>query len=165
MSFRNKLQFDSFDEIFDGATGYSHGEDTDFSYRVSRKYEIIVTPLAKMVHLGSPTGRMNPRQFTSHMIANRSYFFFKNIPRTAKNRLCFFWAMFGLFCITLLRFMRKPNKARLQEILGWIDAFKHTEGNRKNSKSRTKMHMIVEIISSPNYYFVNFLKGHSWFST
>lgn len=136
MSFRRNV-FDSFDEIFDGYTGYAHGEDTDFSYRISRKYEIIVTPLAKMVHLRSPIGRMNPRQFTSHMIANRSYFFSKNIPRTAKNRLCFLWAMFGLFCITVLRFMIKPNKERLQEILGWIDAFKYTGANKtKNPKSK-----------------------------
>jgi len=112
---------DPFDENLHGATGYSHGEDTDFSYRISRKYELIVTPLAKIVHLGSPTGRMTQREFTSHMISNRSYFLNKNMPKTALSRLCFFWAMFGLFCMTILRFFRKPNKERLQDILGWMD--------------------------------------------
>ena len=41
MSFRRNV-FDSFNDNFDGYSRYAHAEDTDFSCRISRKYELIV---------------------------------------------------------------------------------------------------------------------------
>lgn len=54
---------------------YGFGEDKDFSYRVSRKFRLVFTPKAKLVHLESSTMRPDMRTWGRKFIIGRWLFF------------------------------------------------------------------------------------------
>ena len=60
-----------FDEWFDG---YSYLEDLDFSYRVSKKYQLSVVAGARYYHYPASSGRVDNYEFGKREIANRIYF-------------------------------------------------------------------------------------------
>ena len=64
----------SFDE---NLRGYAYNEDLDFSYRVSRKYECLYIPSAKMVHNKSQS-RLSSNVATA-LVVNNNYLLHKNI--------------------------------------------------------------------------------------
>jgi GT2 family glycosyltransferase len=69
MSFRRTAVLrEPFDE---GMTGYALGEDLDMSYRVRQHGRLVVTPSARLVHLESPTNRLNPRDWAMRDAINR----------------------------------------------------------------------------------------------
>lgn len=80
-------------------------DDEDFSYRVSRKYQNVYTPYAKLVHNPSRIGR--PRYYTIHYnrakltIESRYYLLRKNFPRTLKHTLAFWWSVVGYFILAI----------------------------------------------------------------
>jgi glycosyltransferase involved in cell wall biosynthesis len=60
-----------FDEWFGG---YSYLEDLDFSYRVGRKYGMMIVASARQFHHPSPRGRIGGYPFGRREVENRLYF-------------------------------------------------------------------------------------------
>ncbi|MCJ7634141.1 glycosyltransferase [Candidatus Bathyarchaeota archaeon] len=71
-------------------------DDEDFSYRVSRKYQNVYTPYAKLVHNPSPIGRDTRYTRTKMTVEARYYLLKKNFPQTLKHTLAFWWSVIGL---------------------------------------------------------------------
>lgn len=84
-----------FDEDFLDAHLYT--DDEDFSCRVSRKYQNVHTPYAKLVHNPSPIGRVSSYIRAKMTVEARYYLLKKNFPRTSKHTLAFWWSVVGYF--------------------------------------------------------------------
>ena len=79
---------------FDGALkANAPYEDVDFSYRVSRTYRNMYTPLAKCSHLEFPVADTNDAKIRRR--ANFAYVSRKNLPPTMKHRIAFWIALQG----------------------------------------------------------------------
>ena len=120
MSFRKKV-FDDFlfDEFY---TGYGLGEDLEFTYRVSKRYKLVYTPYAKVIHTRSPSGRVDYREFGFQRVYNTHYLVDKYFKKTFKNRLLFWWSIVGIMFTNFIDIGRKENK--VDEIRGNIDAIR-----------------------------------------
>lgn len=115
-----------FDENF---IGYSLSEDFDFSFRVSQKYKIVITPKARLQHIYSTTGKMDCKNISKNTILSMYYFFRKNLRKNIYNYLCYIWWNIG--CIiygVLLAILRQQT----DELIGYIKGFKELI-KRKNS--------------------------------
>lgn len=86
----NEFKFD------ENLHGYCYMEDDDFSYRVSRVYQNVYTPLAKVIHNESPLARDNTYGKMKMLIENHYYLFHKNFPQDSVHRLAFWWSVVGL---------------------------------------------------------------------
>jgi glucosyl-dolichyl phosphate glucuronosyltransferase len=96
MSFRKEIfQEFSFDEK--KYQRYGLGEDQDFSYRVSKKYKLIVTPRARLLHLESEKMRPDQERIGRNLIIHRFIFF-----RDQVKKGCWSWV---LFCYALMGFV------------------------------------------------------------
>lgn len=86
-----------FDELrFDEhLLGYTIAEDTDFTYRVNKKYSrsLVITPFAKFKHRGSRKERLNPKRMAYVNQVDHFYFFFKNMQ---DKKFRFIWSLIGL---------------------------------------------------------------------
>lgn len=109
---------------------YGYMDDTDFSYRVSRKYRIYHTPLAQMAHYPSPKGRISNVEMAQMRAYHHCYVFKKNMPQTLINKFCFLWSNFGL--ILLFLFRNTP-----QEWRGLFRGYKRAWLNRKIKTDNT----------------------------
>ncbi|NJD51864.1 MAG: glycosyltransferase family 2 protein [Candidatus Methanoperedens sp.] len=102
MAFRkNALDEFHFDEYF---KGYSFMEDCDISYRISRKFKVIFTPFAKLIHKASPVSRDSDSDRAKMLVENHFYLFKKNFPQTIQHRFAFLISIIGLFLLAALRF-------------------------------------------------------------
>lgn len=112
MSYKRKvLEEFSFDEKMGG--GYSFKEDADFSYRVSRKYRLWVTPHAKLVHNVSSVGRISVRQLKRTIVRNNHYLFRKNFNQNLFQRMCFLWSTLGYLILALIAALRQRRQDHL----------------------------------------------------
>jgi GT2 family glycosyltransferase len=93
-----------FDEDFPNAM---FTDDEDFSYRVSRKYQNVYTPYARVTHNPSPIGRVNHRTRARMTIEARYYMLMKNFPRTLKYTLAFWWSVIGYFIQAIMTMDRQ----------------------------------------------------------
>lgn len=78
--------------------GYTVAEDIDFSYRLSKRYprSIFVTPFAKFIHRVSQIERAETRRLSYINQVDHFYFNFKNMNKTLKEKIIFFWAILGI---------------------------------------------------------------------
>lgn len=76
--------------------------DVDFSYRISRKYQNVYTPYAKLIHNVSPGGRAALFMRKKRRIQDHYYLFRKNIPQTLNHKFAFHMSIIGLFMIALM---------------------------------------------------------------
>jgi Predicted glycosyltransferases len=122
MSYRREVvqefQFDS------NLQGYSLGEDVDFSYRVSRKYKIIMTPSAKLIHTKSPTERQSGKDWNRSEAVHRYYYVKKNLKKR-KYLFAFWWSIAGWIMInsvqSIMKLSRWYSKNTLGSLLGVFD--------------------------------------------
>ncbi|HEU4450778.1 MAG TPA: glycosyltransferase [Gaiellaceae bacterium] len=100
MSFRRAVfEHERFDERL---AGYAFREDTDFSYRVSKRgYVLLQTPRARAEHLKTPSQRLSPFELQRMNMANHLYLHRKNMPQTAKYRAALWWAMTGALVLNV----------------------------------------------------------------
>lgn len=75
--------------------GGFYGDDIDLSYRVSRKYQNIYNPRAKMVHKPSVVRPAKSERARTRM-EFQYYFFMKNFPPSFKHKFAFWWSILGL---------------------------------------------------------------------
>jgi len=76
---------------------YAYMEDVDFSYRVRKKYKLMFTPLARLVHnvqISNDT-RLKKREKQRMFMVNLKYLFRKNLPQTFVFKFCHYWSYIG----------------------------------------------------------------------
>ena len=108
-------------------------EDVELSYRVSKRWTIVQTPYARMVHTHSPTGRVNYGDRVARLIYSRYYFFKKHLPKDPRHVTAFAWsnvgivALYGAAALTksapapVLRGIARGYKNCLKDALGRRD--------------------------------------------
>jgi len=107
-----------FDENF---IDYSLSEDFDFSFRVSRKYKIVITPKARLQHVGSTPEKINRENINKNTILSMHYFYKKNLEKNFYNNFCYIWWNIGciIYGASLVILRRRTD-----EIIGYIKGFK-----------------------------------------
>jgi len=115
MSYRRKVFEDlRFNEDFEG---YGLMEDVEFSYRVSRRYRLVMVPSAKLRHKKSPTGR-EPNEAVFRMrTVNHWRIYRGSVHRGFGTRLCYLWANLGILIWGLLTDLRKGGKGAFKGYL------------------------------------------------
>jgi GT2 family glycosyltransferase len=106
-----------FDEDFPNAM---FTDDEDFSYRVSRKYQNVYTPYAKIAHNPSPIGRASGYTRAKMTVEARYYLLKKNFPRTLKHTLAFWWSVVGYF----IQAIATMDKESLKGLISGLAAIK-----------------------------------------
>ncbi len=81
-----------FDE---GYSGYSFGEDRDFTVQVSTRFELWWVPGARLTHREVPASRLSPERFHELRILSWLRFYHRCVPKTTFNRLCYLWLNAG----------------------------------------------------------------------
>lgn len=116
-SYRKEIfQEFKFDESF---VGYGLSEDFDFSFRVSRKYKVVIAPKARLVHVDSDLGSVNERKHRESLILSKHYFFKKNLDKNIYNYLCFIWLNIGFVVdAVLLAIFRQKIDALIGNVKG-----------------------------------------------
>ncbi len=93
--------FDEF-QFSESYQGYGQGEDKDFSYRVSRKYTLLVNPKARLYHYEAPQMRFDQEQKGKEYFCERYYFFKNHVLHHKWDWVFFGWAAFGYVLKRLL---------------------------------------------------------------
>lgn len=106
-----------FDENF---IDYGLSEDFDFSFRVSRKYKLVISPKVRLEHIGSDAGRTSGKKHRESLILSLHYFLKKNLDRTIYNYLSFAWLNVGFVLDALLLGFYKQDFDLLKGCLGGI---------------------------------------------
>ena len=104
--------------------GCCFGDDDDTAYRISRKYQNIYTPFAKLIHNMSPV-RANKYAKMRLMIMNHHYLFKKNLPQDFKHKFAFWWSVVGLFVRETIMGVMKRNSSGVRGLVsGMREVFK-----------------------------------------
>lgn len=122
MAFRreifNEFQFD------EKMHSYMFMEDDDFAYRVSRKYQNIWVPQAKLIHNVSPVAR-NRYVAMKNRIRNHFYLFKKNLPQTPRYKLAFYWSVVGTFIMEAMLAILKRDGSGVRGLTsGMVEVIK-----------------------------------------
>jgi GT2 family glycosyltransferase len=83
-------------------TGYSYMEDVDFTYRVSREFNLIFQPEAKLKHYPSTFKTSDTKQLRKMLAQNHLYLFKKNISKTLPHITAFGLSLAGLILYNFL---------------------------------------------------------------
>jgi glycosyltransferase involved in cell wall biosynthesis len=111
MSYRREaIGGERFDERL---TGYALGEDLEFSYRISRRRHLTLTPRARLDHREVGGGRPDHRRRNEMNAFNHYQFFRERVARRRLDWLAFAWAGLG----RVLWILRHPGDGRLDGIL------------------------------------------------
>lgn len=113
---------------------YCTGEDVDFSYRVSKKYPfgLFQTPFAKLIHKGSPTGRAPKKESTFMGQVYHTYLFYKLMDMSLENILVFLWSRLGYLVVKFAKFIIKPSKYNLLDLLYLIQSYIYCMSNYRD---------------------------------
>ena len=99
-------------------SGYGMGEDKDFSYRVSRKFRLVVNPRARLYHHESPRGRSDQTSETRQEVLSRARLFKDYIRKKPSDWFSFSFAL-GSYLFERVAFLLLfPNGRRLQKVVG-----------------------------------------------
>ena len=112
-------------EVFDeqkfdeNLLGYTIAEDTDFNYRLYKKYPklIFITPYAKIIHRDSKIERYETRKMAYINQTDHFYFNFKNLNKNFMEKIIFVWALLGIILLRTTRFIfgfKKEDRLKLQ---------------------------------------------------
>lgn len=83
----------AFDDVL---VKYCLGEDMDFSYRVSRKYKLILQNSAKVIHNHSQIGRYDAIESYACKVAGFYYFYKKNVKKSFWSWFCYLLVKIGI---------------------------------------------------------------------
>jgi GT2 family glycosyltransferase len=133
VGFRRRV-FDefSFDESLEG---YALKEDIDFSYRVSRRYKLVVSPHARFRHLRAPAARLGVRAKSRMHVVNNYRVFRKNLDGTRAQKLAFLWAMLGRSLYELARTVVRCEPGYIQ---GYIEGLREILRRRRRDRIRRR---------------------------
>jgi len=99
---REVLDALSFDERLDG---YALGEDLQFSYRVSRRWKLVLTPEARLDHRHAGGGRPSLNEHQAMAVFNRYLFFREHLARGPVDWMLYVWSSIG----GMLLILRDPT--------------------------------------------------------
>lgn len=97
---------------------YGLGEDQDFSYRVSRKYKLVVNPKAMLLHLESPQMRPDKKAIGRMFVLNRYVFFREHVKKHWWSWLFFYYALFGYLVDRTIIFVFSPKREHFDRLRG-----------------------------------------------
>jgi GT2 family glycosyltransferase len=98
--------------------GWAHYEDAEFSYRVSKKYRMIVLHKATVDHNPPPYNKSKNKILGKMAIINRYYFVKKNPELSIP---LFYWATIGEMLLNILSSMTVRDTAGFNRALGNIE--------------------------------------------
>lgn len=92
--------------------GYTLAEDIDFGYRLSQRYpnSLFITPRAKIIHRFSLSTRRDHERMSYINQIDHFYFNFKNMNRTAWQKIVFLWSLMGISFIRVARLLMTRNR-------------------------------------------------------
>jgi GT2 family glycosyltransferase len=111
--------------------GYALKEDIDLSYRIGRKYLVVVNPHARFRHLKTPTARIAIREKSAMHVVNNFWFFSKHLRGSTLNEIAFAWAMLGRLGAELARSVVKREPAYA---LGTLDGLRTVARERRRRR-------------------------------
>src|SRR5262245_35300764 len=125
MSYRREvLEALRFDERLDG---YALGEDLKFSYRVSRRWKLVLTPIACLDHRHAGAGRPLGDDYQAMAVFNRYLFFRDHLARGPVDWLAYVWSSAG----DMLLLLRSPGTRGARGALsGYRAVLRHLSGRR-----------------------------------
>lgn len=133
MSFRrNILLKNKFDTNF---KEFWMCDDIELSYRISRKYHLYQTPLARLHHIPSTPNYEGYRKIARMLVYNRLYIFRVYFSDSIINWILFFWSNFGEFFCRLLHSIRIGN---IGVLLGFLEGWKLIFINRGHPYRKTE---------------------------
>ena len=135
MSFRRAvLDAFAFDERL---CGYAQGEDLDFSYRVSRRWRLMLTPRAQCDHRQAEGGRPAGGDKLAMAVFHRYLFFRENVAQRATDWVAWAWALVG----TVLWTLRHPGGGRFSGLLcGYARVARHLLARRNGRPAAPAVH-------------------------
>jgi succinoglycan biosynthesis protein ExoA len=95
---RDVLAALSFDERL---SGYALGEDLQFSYRVSRRWKLVLTPDARLEHRHAGGGRPLRDDHQAMAVFNRYLFFRENLAHGPVDWMIYVWSSIGGMLLVL----------------------------------------------------------------
>ena len=111
MSYRREVfgrfQFD------ERLAGYALGEDLHFSYAVSRHWQLVLTPDARLQHREAGSGRPGTKDKAEMAVLHHLLFFREQVVTGPLDWLCYFWSLVGGLLLTL----RHPGEGRLAGVV------------------------------------------------
>jgi succinoglycan biosynthesis protein ExoA len=121
---REVLDVLSFDERLGG---YALGEDLQFSYRVSRRWKLVLTPEARLEHRHAGGGRPRRDEHQAMAVFNRYLFFREHLARGPVDWIVYAWSSLG----TMLLILREPRARGLRGALtGYRAILSHLHRDR-----------------------------------
>jgi GT2 family glycosyltransferase len=107
-----------FSNRYRSKSGYGQGEDKEFSFRVSRKYRLVVNPEARLYHYPAPKSNFNRYIRGRAVVLSRYYFFRDNLKRSPVDWLFFWYAMTGYTLYQLALALMTFRKQRWDRVRG-----------------------------------------------
>lgn len=113
-----------FDEAL---TGHSIGEDIDLSYRIGKRWLLVIDTRARCLHDPAPAVYKSPRRVMAETIAFYHYHFRKNMEGTCSQWLQFLWVNVGFLFLSLVQL----NYGKLLGFFdGWREIFRRPTAYR-----------------------------------
>ena len=115
---REVLDALSFDERLDG---YALGEDLQFSYRVSRRWKLVLTPEARLDHRHAGGGRPARDEHQAMAVFNRYLFFREHVAHGPVDWIVYVWSSIG----GMLLILRDPTRGFRGTLAGYRAVLRH----------------------------------------
>jgi len=128
-SYRRKV-FDDF-TFTDGYRDLGLGEDKDFSFQVSRRYKLKVTPFAKLHHLEASAMRPDSRVAGRKFVIGRYLFFRDHMKRGWWSWLFFYYAVLGYLLIRTAIMVGTFRRSEVNRVAGICGAIRDTAFGKK----------------------------------
>jgi len=90
-------------EIPTDLVGWSAGEDRAISWQVGRRWRLVATPAARLVHRKVPTARLSAGEWGFQEVYYNYLHFRRYMPQDFTHRMAFAWLSVGFMVINLLR--------------------------------------------------------------
>jgi len=98
----------------EGYANYALYEDLEMSYRVSRRWRLLITPRARLAHHpGLHSIHRQPYRFACQQIANLWYHYARNMPHRLLNRVAFSWMIISMLAADVGGLLFLPHRFRL----------------------------------------------------
>jgi len=117
MSFRKEI-FQEFSFDAKKYQRYGLGEDQDFSYRVSKKYKLVVTPGARLLHLESEKMRPDQERIGRNLMIHRFVFFRDQVKKGWWSWVLFWYALIGFVLLRVIPIPLLLDKGKLRRAKG-----------------------------------------------
>ena len=115
----DEFRFDENMELFP----YALSEDQELSMRIGRKYKLVATSRAKLIHKRTPGGRIDPKGLFASIVVNHHYIVRKNMNHPI-NIACFWWAVLGILISSIATLLLRPSRDSWLRLAGTIDGMK-----------------------------------------